>query len=201
MFRYFSKQIRVVSGLLPFLLLCSLSAGVAVTSDRLSVSFNDDASELTFSGNVRVVSSYFTATCVEAKIIAKGKIDQIQSDLANIQHVWITGPLSLVQEDRQCTADAAEITPSDSRILLKGHAMIQSPMGTVSAPMIQINYTTKAVEVISDRKGNPVQVSVTQPTPAQLTSKTNRLFAQDNSWQTLVAPQRLMLVRDIPPVL
>ncbi|UPA28591.1 MAG: hypothetical protein LW808_000785 [Verrucomicrobiota bacterium] len=214
MSRYFSRQIQAASErlrlfLFLFLLSSSLFAGISITSDRLNVSFEDNASELTFSEHVHVTAPLFTADCTQARVAVAGKLTDFQSDLGSIRHVWITGPLSLTQEDRQCTADAAEIIPGESIILLKGNAVIRSSMGTVSAPMIKVNYLTKNVEVISDRGGSqPVQISIEQTeliaTPAPEISAHQPLKPPDYPHTSrlknlLQTPQ--FIVREAPPVI
>jgi lipopolysaccharide export system protein LptA len=145
-------------------------AGSSITSDKLEISFNDDQTEFTFTGNVKLNSSEFSAECVAAKVTTFGRSLDPSFGTESIKRILVTGPLNLQYGDRCCSAEHAEITPFDSTILLSGEAVISGEMGTVSGNEICINYKTKSVE-ISSNVCKPVTVDLGDGTAANASPK------------------------------
>ena len=167
MFRYFLKKIKLIGSKLHiflffFLLSSSIFAdiaGVSITSDHLTVALKGEDTEFIFSGNVQINAPLFSAKCTRAQVINAGKTQDLTCDLGNIRRVTIEGPITFTQDQRSCSADFAEIIPSESLILLTGNATLNDPMGNLSANEIRINYVAKTIE-ISNTIHTPVQIDI-----------------------------------------
>ncbi|MDR2812887.1 MAG: LptA/OstA family protein [Puniceicoccales bacterium] len=132
-----------------------------ITSDKLEITLGENQSEFSFTGNVKLSAHLFSATCTAAKVITFGKTVNLTSDLDSIKQISITGPLLLQQGERSCSADRAEITTTDTTVVLSGNATAKDPMGTVSGNEIRINYATKSIEISSAPCSQPVTLDVT----------------------------------------
>ena len=165
MFRYFLKKFETFFGKLKlffffFLLSSSIfSDSISITSDRLEVTFTEASPEFVFSQNVQIRTPSFSAQCTRAHVTTSGEIQQLSCELGNIKHVEIIGPIHFVQGERSCDSDYAEIIPSESIIILKGNAVVNDPLGTISAAEIRINYVTRSID-ISGKTNLPVQITI-----------------------------------------
>lgn len=169
----FSKEKSESDGLIPMPQLAippenyqTKNLGTSITSDKLEISLNEDQSEFTFKGNVKLLASSFSAECSSAKVVTFGKTMNLASGLDSIRQISITGPLVLRQGERSCGADRAEITTTDKTIILLGNATVKDTMGTISGSEIRINYATKCIEISGTSPSDPVALNVaTSPTP------------------------------------
>ncbi|MDR1907213.1 MAG: LptA/OstA family protein [Puniceicoccales bacterium] len=135
----------------------------SITSDKLEISLDENQSEFLFTGNVKLAAPAFSAECAVAKVITFGKPINLTSDFDSIKQISITGPLFLQQGERSCSADRAEITTTDTTIILSGNATAKDTMGTISGNEIRINYTTKSIEILGASYDKPVAVNVIAP--------------------------------------
>jgi lipopolysaccharide export system protein LptA len=143
----------------------SNASGTLITSDKLEISLNENQSEFLFTGNVKLAAPLFSMECAEAKIITFGKIMNSAPDFDSIKQISITGPLLFRQDERSCSADRAEITTTDTTIILSGNATAKDSRGTISGSEIRINYMAKNIEISSAINNSPVTLNVSTPPP------------------------------------
>jgi lipopolysaccharide export system protein LptA len=136
------------------------SIETSITSDKLEIALVEDQTEFLFTGNVKLVTASFGAECTVAKVIASGSMMNLAPNLDSIKQISITGPLVLKQGERSCSADRAEITTTDTTLMLFGNATVRDPMGTISASEIRINYMTKSVEISGTPHDKPVTLNI-----------------------------------------
>ncbi|MDR0740671.1 MAG: LptA/OstA family protein [Puniceicoccales bacterium] len=139
------------------------SPGTMITSDKLEINLAESQSEFLFTGNVKLSTILFSATCAAAKVVTSGKPVNLTSDFDSVKQISITGPLLFQQGERSCSADHAEIITADTTIILSGNATAKDPMGTISGDEIRINYTTKSIEISSTPNNKPVALNISVP--------------------------------------
>ncbi|MEI6084835.1 MAG: LptA/OstA family protein [Verrucomicrobiota bacterium] len=135
----------------------ALGAGTAtneptvVTSDRMQTDYASNVG--TFEGNVVVVDPHITVRADKMVVFFGGTnniVNGATNSVRSVQRIVATGGVIINQDKKKATADHADYTTSDDKVVLTLHPKVESPEGTVTGKKITIWHGQEKMDVEAD---------------------------------------------------
>ena len=122
-----------------------------VTSDRMQADYAGNVS--TFIGNVVVVDPRISLRA-DKMIVYFGGTNNIVNGVTNtvrsVQRILATGGVIINQDKKKATADQADYTTTDDKVVLTLNPKVESPDGTVTGKKITIWHGQSKMDVEAD---------------------------------------------------
>ncbi len=99
-----------------------------VQSDEFEMVSSAKETTFTYRRNVRVTATNMTLTCENLVIVARRSGDPalLVGKQERLKSLVATGRVRIVQDDREATAERAEVLPDDDKVILTGNPVVRS---------------------------------------------------------------------------
>ncbi len=98
-----------------------------VQSDEFDMVSTAKETTFTYRRNVRVTATNMSLTCDNLVIVARRSGDpaQLIGKQERLKSLVATGKVRIVQDDREATAERAEVLPDDDKVILTGNPVVR----------------------------------------------------------------------------